>query len=51
MKHKASKFSCKTNVIAGLKKFEETLKFVITPNSKTSPKAQKRNDYEDSNWN
>ena len=50
MKHKASKFSCKTNVIAGLKKFEETLKFVSTPNTKTATKTQKRNDQEDSNW-
>lgn len=49
-KHNSYKFSYKTNIIRGLKKFDETLKFVLTPNSKTSPiaqRAQKRNDYED----
>tara|TARA_Y100000310_G_scaffold287885_1_gene313072 strand:- start:836 stop:1255 length:420 start_codon:yes stop_codon:yes gene_type:complete len=50
-KHKVYKFSYKANIIRGLKKFEETLKFVFTPNTKTTHRAQKRNDYEDSNWN
>ena len=49
-KHKTYKFSYNTNIIHGLKKFEETLKFVLTPNPKTGYKTQKRNDYEDSNW-
>ena len=30
--------------------FEETLKFVSTPNTKTATRTQKRNDQEDSNW-
>jgi hypothetical protein len=50
-KHNSYKFSYKTNIITGLKKFDETLKFVLTPNTKTGHKVQKRNDYEDSNWN
>jgi len=45
------KFCCKTNVVSGLKEFEKTLKFVLTPNSKNPHKTQKRNDHEDSNWN
>ena len=49
-KHNSYKFSYKTNIIAGLKKFDETLKFVLTPDSKTTARTQKRNDYEDSNW-
>jgi len=45
------KFCFKSNVLAGLKEFDKTLKFVTTPNSKNTHKAQKRNDNEDSNWN
>ncbi len=52
-KHGTYKFCCKTNVVVGLKEFDNTMKFVVTPNTntKTTHRAQKRNDYEDSNWN
>ena len=50
-KHKVYKFCCKTNAVVGLKRFDETLKYVFKNNANTATRNQKRNDYEDSNWN